>query len=87
MAAEHPAPSPADHPGQAPTARASKAIIQLQGVICRFGAFTAVDDVTLDIRPGEVFGLIGHNGAGEEFLDSVVEYMYDFLDFLIVVEK
>lgn len=25
--------------------------------------------------------------ATEEFLDSVVEYMYDFLDFLMVVEK
>ena len=72
MAAEHPAPSPADHPGQAPTARASEAIIRLQGVTRRFGAFTAVDDVTLDVRPGEVFGLIGHNGAGKSTLFKIM---------------
>lgn len=31
----------------------------------RFGAFTAVDAVSLAIRPGEVFGLVGPNGSGK----------------------
>ena len=30
-----------------------------------FGSFTAVDDVTLSVRPGEVVGLLGANGAGK----------------------
>ena len=30
----------------------------------RFGAFTAVDHVTFDVRAGEVFGFLGANGAG-----------------------
>ena len=34
----------------------------------RFGAFVAVDDVTLDVREGEVFGLLGSNGAGKSTL-------------------
>src|SRR4051812_19162365 len=31
----------------------------------RFGAFTAVDGITLDVRAGEVFGFLGANGAGK----------------------
>ena len=30
------------------------------------------DDVTLDVRPGEVFGLIGHNGAGKSTLFKIM---------------
>jgi ABC-type multidrug transport system ATPase subunit len=30
----------------------------------RFGAFTAVDGLTLTIAEGEAFGLLGPNGAG-----------------------
>ena len=76
MAAERPAPSPTDRPGQASAAGASEAIIRLQGVTRRFGAFTAVDDVTLDVRPGEVFGLIGHNGAGKSTLFKIMLGLY-----------
>lgn len=31
----------------------------------RFGAFTAVDAITFDVAPGEVFGFLGANGAGK----------------------
>jgi ABC-2 type transport system ATP-binding protein len=31
----------------------------------RFGAFTAVDRLSFDVRPGEVFGFLGANGAGK----------------------
>ncbi|HMD37594.1 MAG TPA: ABC transporter ATP-binding protein [Vicinamibacterales bacterium] len=30
-----------------------------------FGAFAAVDHITFDVRPGEVFGFLGANGAGK----------------------
>src|ERR1700744_1949510 len=34
----------------------------------RYGQFTAVDDLTLKVRPGETMGLLGPNGAGKTTL-------------------
>ena len=34
-------------------------------LVKRFGRFTAVDDVSFDVQAGEVFGLLGSNGAGK----------------------
>jgi ABC-2 type transport system ATP-binding protein len=40
-------------------------MIEIKGLTKRFGTLTAVDRLTLDIGPGEVFGFIGPNGAGK----------------------
>ncbi|MFD8686516.1 ATP-binding cassette domain-containing protein [Streptomyces sp. NPDC059651] len=34
----------------------------------RFGSFTAVDDVSMHVEPGEIVGLLGANGAGKTTL-------------------
>ena len=31
----------------------------------KFGGFTAVDHISFDVKPGEVFGFLGANGAGK----------------------
>ena len=39
--------------------------LKLRGVTKRFGAFTAVDDLTLTVPPGCIYGFLGQNGAGK----------------------
>ena len=38
----------------------------------RFGGRAAVDNVSIDVRPGEVVGLIGTNGAGKTTLMNAI---------------
>ena len=40
-------------------------ILRLQGVVKRYGKFTAVAGLDLDVHRGEIFGFLGPNGAGK----------------------
>jgi ABC-2 type transport system ATP-binding protein len=39
--------------------------IEVRALSRRFGAFTAVDDISFDVGQGEIFGFLGSNGAGK----------------------
>jgi len=39
--------------------------VTLRSLTKRFGAFTAVDGISLEVGPGEIFGFLGPNGAGK----------------------
>ncbi|WP_179780480.1 ATP-binding cassette domain-containing protein [Micromonospora jinlongensis] len=40
-------------------------LIQARGLVKRFGDFTAVDGIDVEVRSGEAFGFLGPNGAGK----------------------
>jgi ABC-2 type transport system ATP-binding protein len=39
--------------------------VEVKNLTVRFGAFTAVDNISFAVRPGEIFGFLGANGAGK----------------------
>ena len=47
------------------TERGSGPLIHARGLVKRFGAFTAVAGIDVDVAPGEAFGFLGPNGAGK----------------------
>jgi ABC-2 type transport system ATP-binding protein len=42
-----------------------KPVVEVSDLLIRYGAFTAVDNISFQIRRGEIFGLLGPNGAGK----------------------
>jgi branched-chain amino acid transport system ATP-binding protein len=51
-------------------------ILRVSGLTKRFGGLTAVDNVSFDVKVGEVFALIGPNGAGKTTMFNCVTGVY-----------
>jgi ABC-type sugar transport system ATPase subunit len=47
-------------------------VLSVRHLVKRFGAVTAIDDVSLDVRSGEVLGIVGDNGAGKSTFLSLL---------------
>jgi branched-chain amino acid transport system ATP-binding protein len=51
-------------------------LLRISSLTKRFGGFTALNDVSVDIRPGERFGLIGPNGSGKTTLINCISGVF-----------
>ena len=47
-------------------------VLAVRGLCKSFGALKAVDDVSFEVRPGEIVGLVGPNGAGKTTTISMI---------------
>ena len=65
----------------------NRALLEIRGITKRFvsrpailpsrrGYFTAVDEVSFDIREGEVFGLVGESGSGKSTIARMIAGLY-----------
>ncbi|MFN0205757.1 MAG: ABC transporter ATP-binding protein [Planctomycetota bacterium] len=47
-------------------------MIRIENITKRFGSFTALENVTFNVAPREIFGLVGPNGAGKSTLIKIL---------------
>ncbi|MCE4554094.1 ABC transporter ATP-binding protein [Roseateles cellulosilyticus] len=60
--------------------------ISMQGVNFRYGSRSVIRSLNLDIRPGEMVGLVGHSGSGKSTLVNLICRFYDVTEGAIRVD-
>ena len=55
-----------------PDAQSAAPLVQMEAIEKHFGGIRAVNGVSLELYPGEVVGVLGHNGAGKSCLMRIL---------------
>lgn len=64
----------------------AKALLSVRGIHKKFGGTYALQNVSFDIRKGEVLALLGENGAGKSTLIKILAGLYSLDDGEIIFE-
>src|SRR5215469_3310748 len=59
-------------PAASPTVAAKSSVIAVRGIVHRYQERTALSGVSFDVRPAELFGLLGPNGSGKTTLFRIL---------------
>ncbi len=51
-------------------------LIDVKGITLRFGGVTAINEVSFDVEPSELFAIIGPNGAGKTSIFNTISQVY-----------
>lgn len=62
--------------GVIPPGGVAEIVVELRGISKRFGAQVAAQDVSFDLRAGEVHSLVGENGAGKSTVIKILSGLY-----------
>lgn len=60
--------------------------LQMDGIAFRYGNRSVIRNLSLDIRPGEMIGLVGHSGSGKSTLVNLICRFYDVSEGAIRVD-
>ena len=62
-------------------------ILTLDKVVKNFGGLRAVDNISLEIQEGEIFGLIGPNGSGKTTIFNLINHYFPVSDGKIIFKS
>ncbi|MGA7324856.1 MAG: branched-chain amino acid ABC transporter ATP-binding protein/permease [Rhodomicrobium sp.] len=71
-----PAPEPKPMPPRPCETGRNPFLLELRGISKSFGGLRAIEDVSLELQPGEIVGLIGPNGSGKTTLLNIISGLY-----------